>query len=212
MIGVAAHMQVQGWFRMRVLRPDGTVRLCTPWFKNLITNNGLDVYWYGTFLPFGIKAMCLGCYVGTGSATPTFSDSSLQAYLASGGLYQETVGNAQVIGPPAYEYSRRRYRFATGVAAGNLSEVAVGEAPTNLFCRTLIKDAFGNPTTITVLSDEVLDVDYELRSYTQSLANVAHAFVFNGVSQTVTVQHSASGINLFEPIQQNIRHCRHTLL
>lgn len=52
-----------------------------------------------------------------------------------------------------------------GVAAGNLSEVGMGWGNSNLWNRALIKDINGNPTTITILSDEYLDVVSEIRIY-----------------------------------------------
>jgi hypothetical protein len=55
--------------------------------------------------------------------------------------------------------------FRSGVAAGNISEVGLGWDNSNLWNRALIKDANGDPTTITVLSDEYLDVVSEVRDY-----------------------------------------------
>jgi hypothetical protein len=59
------------------------------------------------------------------------------------------------------------YRFAAGVAAGNLSEIGIGWAATGdtLFSRALILDGSGSPTNITVDSDEIFDATYELRLY-----------------------------------------------
>ena len=60
------------------------------------------------------------------------------------------------------------FRFGQGVAAGNLTEVGIrSDAGPNsaLFSRALIVDSGGNPTTLTILSDEYLDVTYELRFY-----------------------------------------------
>jgi hypothetical protein len=65
---------------------------------------------------------------------------------------------------PYYGWRRMRFRFNAGTATGNLSEVGVGWN-TGLFSRALIKDSNGDPTTITVLSNEYLDVTYELRLY-----------------------------------------------
>lgn len=64
-------------------------------------------------------------------------------------------------------WRRRTFRFSAGAAAGNLSEVGIGGYYENnlLFSRALIVDDLGSPTTINVLSDEFLDVTYELRLY-----------------------------------------------
>jgi hypothetical protein len=49
-----------------------------------------------------------------------------------------------------------------GVATGNLSEIGMGPTATTLFSRALILDGVGNPTTITILSNEQLNVTYQL--------------------------------------------------
>ena len=66
---------------------------------------------------------------------------------------------------PYYRWAKVTWRFGQGVAAGNISEVGLGWGNSNLWNRALIKDANGNPTTITVLSDEYLDVVSEIRDY-----------------------------------------------
>src|SRR5690606_8917143 len=65
---------------------------------------------------------------------------------------------------PYYTWMRKTFRFAAGVATGNLSEVGISWLTTGaLFSRALILDSGGLPTTITVLADEVVDVTYEFR-------------------------------------------------
>jgi hypothetical protein len=79
------------------------------------------------------------------------------------------------------------WQYGTGVASGNLTEVGVypgnpgggAVAPYyagHLFSRALILDTNGNPTAITVLSDEILTVTWQLRFY---LDLTDHAFSFN---------------------------------
>jgi len=51
------------------------------------------------------------------------------------------------------------------VAAGTLAEVGVGNSNKQLLSRALIKDAQGNPTSITVLPDEILQVSWVFRLY-----------------------------------------------
>ena len=59
------------------------------------------------------------------------------------------------------------FSFAVGAAEGNLQEVGVGWDATGsaLFSRALILDGGGSPTSITVLSDEILKVTYQFRRY-----------------------------------------------
>ncbi|BDU17515.1 hypothetical protein [Lysobacter auxotrophicus] len=129
-------------------------------FPNLITTGGLDRIGNNN----GAAAYC---QVGTGTAAPSFGDNSLANRIAgsnteiSGGTTQQIVA-----GPPRYSSNVSGRRFAAGVATGTLAEVGFGWATNgSLWNRALIRDGAGNPTTITVLSDEILDVYLETRIY-----------------------------------------------
>lgn len=126
-------------------------------FDNLITNAGLERLGTGGAVSFAL--------VGSGSNAPNVNDTALQSFVASQGMTSSSAGAQS--SAPYYGWGRYVYRFPAGSATGNLSEVAVGWASTNanIFSRALIKDTNGDPTTITVLSNEFLDVTYELRMY-----------------------------------------------
>lgn len=158
MITMQHETQCAGWFKIEATRPDGTRRVLADWFPNLILNGGLDrMGANGDYLNW--------CQVGSGSTAPVATQTALVNRIAGTNTRQASVEGAQA-SAPYYGWFRRTYRFAQGVAAGNLSEVGVGWAASgSLFSRALILDGGGSPTTITVLSDEVLDVTYELRRY-----------------------------------------------
>lgn len=144
-----------GRFKLEAGRADGSRRMLADWFDNLILDNGLNRI--GTLAPLA------RCQVGTGSAAPVASQTALASSVATTAVVQASVvGNEVASG---YHYARITYRFAAGEAAGNLNEVGVGFSNDTLFSRALILDALGQPTTVTVLGDEFLDVTYELRSY-----------------------------------------------
>lgn len=166
--------RIRGFFRLRATKLDGTVRELTGWFPNLITDAGLNRIGTG---PVGT---C--CQVGTGTAAPAVSDTSLDAYLAGTNAITSSVDSSPSV-EPYYGSSVRTYRFNVGVAAGNLAEVAIGWTTTtgNIFSRARILDIAEAPTVITVLSDEVLDVDYELRLY-PPLVDVEQTIVSDAVS------------------------------
>ncbi len=120
------------------------------------------------------------CRVGSGTAEPLPSDTSLQAHVASASTTTGVVGRDIVAG---FSFHRLTYTFALGAAAGNISEIGTGWAASGngtLFSRARIKDAAGNPTSITILSDEILRVTWEFRIYwptgdtTGSLANAGN--------------------------------------
>lgn len=150
--------QVGGRFLLEAVRPDGARRvLGGGWFDNLITDPGLNRMGTGPFVGW--------CQVGNSSTAPAVTDTALYGLVgATSAVQASAVGTSP--SAPYYGFSRRTFRFPTGAAAGNLTEVGVGWAASgSLFSRSLIKDAFGDPTTVVVLSDEVLDVTYEFRAY-----------------------------------------------
>lgn len=157
----------------------GVVTGDTGWFDNLITDSGLGAYILAASNGFGSSSMMNWCSVGTGNSTPNFANTALDNQIAT--AYAVTTGSgvfpagpsasgyvAAAGGDPAYWYYRFMYTFDVGAAAGNLTEIAV-QSYTNtlpagiLFSRALIVDASGNPTAITVLSNEILTVTYEIR-------------------------------------------------
>ncbi|MBN7822254.1 hypothetical protein [Bowmanella yangjiangensis] len=160
--------QVEGLFRFEAFKTDengaeipGTRRVASDWQKNLILDTGLNrMATNGDYLD--------ACQVGSGSSTPANGQTALDSIVAGANVSSTGAFTPFVSGSaPYYVGLRRTYPFATGVATGNLSEVGVGWSTTGttLFSRSLIKDSMGNPTSITILSDESLDVIYEMRYY-----------------------------------------------
>lgn len=149
----------------------------TPEFHNLVLNTGLARMANGTWID--------RCCVGTGNSNPVASQVALDSFLASSTTVAAgvaDVGGIQITTAPFYWFGRRTWRFAVGTATGNISEVGLGWGNTNLWNRALIKDAGDNPTTITVLSDEYLDVISEVRIYPSEATGL-----FNLVDKVGTV-------------------------
>lgn len=175
-----------GYYRMVAHKVDrrGRIissRVAADWFPNIITDAGLNGM--GTLY---LNGQLLDQFkVGSGTATPLATDTQLQTFIASTRTVQ-TSSSGMVPGPPRYAWVSYTKRFAAGAAAGNLTEVGVGQQATNtgvLFSRALIVDGAGNPTVVTILSDEVLDVSYELRRYIPSIADVPYSgLIIAGVS------------------------------
>ena len=156
-------MQVglHGEVKVIVKRADGTVRLDTGFFPNVITNLGLDALGNNHNL-FNY------CAVGGGNSTPLNTNTKLDNFLAVG---------SQISSESKYDYDPVRdtefykcsrtvgYRFE-GLDNKNISEVglvggyASGQHPA--YTRTLIKNSAGEPTVITVLSGEILELQYRL--------------------------------------------------
>jgi len=152
------HHKVCGFFKIEAFKKDGSSRLLADWFPNLITDIGMDK------LATDFHYMNY-CQVGSGNTVPSVSDIGLVSKVATNSNILSTTHTVSGTSP-YYNRTIRIFQFNAGVAEGNLSEVGIGwGADSNLFSRALILDIGGSPTTITVLSDEYLQVTYEFRHY-----------------------------------------------
>ncbi|WP_168416468.1 hypothetical protein [Acinetobacter indicus] len=162
----------------------------TEWFKNIVLDTGLNRMSVGTWID--------RVRVGSGNSTPVASQTQLDNTIASTTTLFGGNGtiSKQTTTSPYYVAVNRTYRFAEGVAAGNISEVGCGWGTgLALWNRALVKDLNGDPTTITVLSDEFLDVIVEVRYYpTQSFSGS-----FNLLNKTggIVSSHTYAGLPQF---------------
>ena len=180
---------LEGRYTLNVIRPDGTVRKSLS-FKNLILNAGLNRIGTGGIVSYA--------QVGSGSTAPVNTDTALQTFVASSSNQRDEERGYQS-STPYFGWTRRTFRFAEGDAAGNLSEVGVGwDGSGSLFSRALIVDSLGAPTTITVLSDEILDVTYELRLY-PPLTDVEFTIDISGVSYDCVMRASLVNSAAWQP-------------
>ena len=156
----------------------GTRRVAVPWFKNTITNIGLNAK--GT----GIQPWCV---VGTGTNAIVNGTLTLTNYLASQDSQPASTHGIVTDETGTYGYIRNTHRFLAGNGTGVISELGLtieGDINArNIFCGSLVKDALGNPTTITKLADELLDVLYEVRMYAKETDDV-YTVNINGNNHT----------------------------
>jgi hypothetical protein len=153
--------RLQGWFKIEATKLDGSKRLLADWFPNLVTDAGLNRIGTGSYLT--------SCHVGTSNTAPTVTDTTVGGFLAASSSRFSDTNGAQS-SAPYYGWRQITYRFALGAVVGNVASVAIATSNTNggstiLFSRALVLDEFGDPTTVTVLADEILDVTYQLRLY-----------------------------------------------
>lgn len=198
--------EVAGFFRFEKFKADGdgneikgTREVAADWFPNLILDQGLNqMATSDTYLN--------ACQVGSGTTTPANGQTALSS-LVAGTITRPTNVTSVASSPPYYVARSVTFRFAEGAAAGNLAEVGVGTAVsgTTLFSRSLIKDSLGNPTTITILSDESLDVIYQLRYYVPpsditgtiiATGNIGGSYDYTLRSANVTTVSDANGWSL----------------
>ena len=127
------------------------------WSNNLVLDSGLNRMSVGTWID--------RLSVGSGSSAPIPSQTGLDNRIATTIDRQDWQPILNTTEDPIWYGIRMRYRFAEGVAAGNLSEVGLGWADNSMWNRALIRDQDGTPVTVTVLSDEFLDVITEIKVY-----------------------------------------------
>src|ERR1700760_2175445 len=114
-------MKIKGHFSLTAINADtGEERFLTD-FDNLVVNQGLD------FIATGSPSSSVvfyGCVVGTGTSTPSPTDTLLQTFLA-GTQNNLSTTNAYSGSPAWTSTSTQTYQFGVGVAAGNLTEIGI---------------------------------------------------------------------------------------
>lgn len=156
---IPIHMTVSGEYCLQVRKKTGEVVKDTGFFKNLITNQGLDNI-------CGSNSALRYMSVGTGTTAPAVTDTQLVNLRAVADI--GNTGNTSITSLDTtnnYLITTLTASFLNGSASGNISEVGVGAVSngTLLTSRALVRDANGDPTTITVLSDEDLVVIYKFK-------------------------------------------------
>lgn len=182
-----ANMGVAGEFRVVVKRADGSTKIDTGYQKNLILNQGLDFFGGGN----GSDMMAY-CVIGSGNSQPSYTQNKLDTALAG-------INGSDVSTKYDYDAARdgslyktnrvRKYSF-TGLNNVNVSELGLASiysnATTYFLCtRALIKDSNGNPTTITVLSGEQLDIYYKLWAVYDTTDKTGTLNLLDGVGGSV---------------------------
>lgn len=182
-----ANMGMAGEFRVVVKRADGSVKTDTGYQKNLILNQGLDFFGGGN----GSNMMAY-CVIGSGNSTPNYTQNKLDtAVLGVSGTTSSTKYdyNAATDGNLYKTNKVRKYSF-TGLNNVNVSELGLASTYSNattyyLCTRALIKDSQGNPTTITVLSGEILEIYYKLWSVYDTTDKTSQINVLDAVGGSV---------------------------
>lgn len=150
-------------------------------FHNTITNIGLN--------RIGTASAFTYCYVGTGTNPATQIDTVMGNRLATTSTIQASGSNSAP-GTPYWKEESRTFRFGAGAAAGNITEVGIGWGDSSVltnyvWSRELTVDSGGSPVTITVLSNEFLDVTYTLRFY-PTLTDFTGSFMLGATTYTYT--------------------------
>ena len=158
-----------------------------PWQDNMILNQGFVQLIVNTSSNSPVAFYSFG--VGSSSQAVQPTDTGLIAPIAFTPNSPSVTHGWDSGG--GFGWSRAVKSFARGAAAGNIGELTTGynNNNTSATARALVRDAMGNPTTITVLSDEVLTITWEWRKWwTVGDPNTVE-YLVDGVPKTTTVSY-----------------------
>jgi len=177
-IDIHCNIGIKGFLRFQTVNiHSGEITQDTGFFPNLILVAGRNAMADFDFMTH--------CQVGTDNTAPTVNDTSLLGHIEGTAQIEETT-NGQEGTPPYYGWKRKRFRFNPGLIGGeNLKEAGVGWglSGSTLISRALIIDPIlETPTVITPLSDEFLDITYELRYYAPTVDVDGPQVVLDGVT------------------------------
>lgn len=164
-----------------------------PWQDNMILDQGFESLITQT--PFSSSPLALSAFGVGGSSQPvSASDVGLIAPIAFLNISSNISVSHGWDSGGGFGWSRRTASFSRGAAAGNISELTTGQAANNTsaMARALVRDALGNPTTITVLSDEVLTMTWEWRKWWTVGEPNAVEYLVDDVPKTTTVSYKQS--------------------
>lgn len=196
---IPVKVKLKGHFHLTAINVDTGEERIVADFDNLIVNQGLDFIATGGPAAGGNSVVYYGCVVGTGTTPVAPTDTHLQTFLA--GTNSNISSNVTYNGATSFSVvTSTTYQFATGVAAGNLTEIGIvapasgqttGTVPTAtspLFSHSLIMVG-GSPGTITILSNEVLNVVYTITAF-PIVTNLTGSFSLNTDGTITTVNYS----------------------
>lgn len=187
--------KLKGMYRISIYRKDRSLRYEGDWFENIITNNGIDSILRGDGF---VSTM----FVGSGSSTPTVSQTALDNLLMTSST--NFSDSDTFLGSSPYYTTRTIVKRFSAVPSGgyNISEIGIGTTSSSLFSRALILDGSGNPVTLSLLQDEILETTYQLRSYPSLIAGdyTQSGVDISGTSTTFTWRAANAGSS-FKPVQ-----------
>lgn len=163
MVADACRVGLEGWFTVSLIHARSGLTVRELRFRNLVTDGGMNLIGATS-----LSNSLLYYAVGTSSVAPDVTQTTLGAEAGrtnSNGGFADT--SPVWISGNTFIYARRTRVFTEAQANGNLTEVGIFNASSagTLFCRSLLKDAAGNPTTITKTNEFQLRIDYEIRLY-----------------------------------------------
>ena len=193
-----ANMGMAGEFRCVVKRADGSTKIDTGYQKNLILNQGLDFFGGGK----GPDMMAY-CVIGSGNSSPIYTQNKLDTAIkgVGGADFSAKYDYNAATDGNLYKTNRVvKYSF-NELNNVNISELGLASVYNSisdyfLCTRALIKDSSGNPTTITVLSGEILEIYYKLWAVFDTTDKIGQINLLDGVGGSVAYNYKCRIANV----------------
>ena len=190
-----------GEFRCVVKKSDGSTKIDTGYQKNLILNQGLDFFGGGNG-----NDMMTHCVIGSGNSQPSYTQNKLDTTIAGavGTDFSSKYDYDASRDGNLYKTNKvRKYTF-NGLNNVNISEVGLASKFSSsinyyICTRALIKDTQGVPTTITVLSGEILEIYYKLWAVYDTTDKTGTLKLLDGVGGSVAYNYKTRLANVGRP-------------
>lgn len=180
-------MSLHGQFKIAVHDSNGKLKQELGWTNNLVLKN---------FFHNNMKStVTLALHLGTGTTAPTINDLNLAnktTYIYANSKWGTADPTLEVYRDGNFIHREVTMTF-TASRIGTFTELGLAwdyNALNSLVTRALIKDSQGNPTTLTLVSGDILTVTYKLRvSFDISNPILASKVVtIGGVATTCTLR------------------------
>lgn len=192
---VVPAFRLRGHFHVELVSRAGIIKQSLD-FYNLITNAGLDNYYTSGFDPNSWYAG-----VGTGTAAPAATDTTLQAEItpaisnrttANGGV---STADSYIAGSPDMVQRQRTFLFDFGQSNGTLTEIGLFTASSGgtMCVRQLFKDGTGTPTAVVKTSSDQLRVTYTVQAIPPQGDVVGAPVNISGTDYTFTTRAANMG-------------------
>lgn len=153
-------IKARGFYRVEVLRADGSTKSDTGLFPNLITSAG------AARILTGWSEFASQCVAGTGTTPPTIGDTKLVNQVMAVGSGVASF-DKQSTTKPWYSFAQKVFTFPAATQNYTIGELGVQNVSgaVAICSRALPRDTTGAVTTISVLQGEILRVTYVIRMY-----------------------------------------------
>lgn len=142
-------------------------------------------------------------YLGTGNTPPAVTDTELSGtpsvvqstkatVYQAGNEYEESTDCRPewIVGDDNYYLKAVLIKSASwsfGILEGNWSEIGVFAISGQLLYRSLLKDEFGDPTTVTILATDVVTLTYTFTAYHSAFEPYTGSFVYDTNTYNFTI-------------------------